>query len=54
MAAECPRRANGFPYITTTRRLLEAIRLDSANVQPDLFSSEDDGIDFNISRATGS
>lgn len=44
----------GKVYAWSTRVLLEAIRLDSANVQPDLFNSEDDGIDFSISRATGS
>lgn len=45
---------DGEVYAWSVRVLLEAIRLDSANIQPDLFSSEDDGIDFNISRATGS
>lgn len=45
---------NGKVYAWSVRVLLEAIQLDSANVQPDLFSSEDDGIDFSISRAAGS
>lgn len=44
---------NGKVYAWSVRVLLEAIQLDSANVQPDLFSSEDDGIDFSISRAAG-
>lgn len=46
--------SDGWIYAWSVRVLLEAINLDSAILQPDLFSNEDDGIDFNISRATGS